>query len=278
MKPRHDEIYVVDMEGAQQENFELHQTLNGCVSCFNYSKNIQRTYARIRGAVAHVPSERTLVTTPWEETKRTSSAKVIGKETQPKETPCALRKQAPRTNGNLLQIRKPRTSIEKETSQRERKDLAESPVPLLQHGKGHKRNILRARGAKEQQLSKDQEEQAQTSLQECLKYIQSLTQPEKRNHKHRGNNKGQSRAQQQYCKAKDHFQGPSQKMSKLQTPKRVHLHCGKMGSGSDLSRQSPFRTPHTKRLRNAAPHRDRATQVESTNAHKQKERHLGVAG
>ena len=33
LKPHLDAIYVVDMEGAEQDNFEFHQPLNGCVIC-----------------------------------------------------------------------------------------------------------------------------------------------------------------------------------------------------------------------------------------------------
>ena len=35
VKPHHDVVCAVDMEGAQKENFEFHKTLAGCVICFN---------------------------------------------------------------------------------------------------------------------------------------------------------------------------------------------------------------------------------------------------
>ena len=35
LNPHHHAIYVVDMDCAQQENFEFYQTLNGCVIWFN---------------------------------------------------------------------------------------------------------------------------------------------------------------------------------------------------------------------------------------------------
>ena len=65
-------MYVVDMEGAQKENFNFCQILNGCVICFNtiskayiqkviHIRDKTETYGRIRGAVAHIPSTRTLV-------------------------------------------------------------------------------------------------------------------------------------------------------------------------------------------------------------------------
>ena len=67
-------LHVVDVKGAQQENFEFNQTLYGCVSCFKSPKEFinkvvrirdkAETYATIRGAVAHIPSKRSLLSAP----------------------------------------------------------------------------------------------------------------------------------------------------------------------------------------------------------------------
>ena len=68
----------------------------------------------------------------------------------------------------------------------------------------------------------------------------------------RGNIYGQSRAQQQHGKAKDHCPHTVTKRCEiLETPRAKELqhHCGKAGYGPD-------RSPNTKSLRNLGPHRD----------------------
>ena len=49
-----------------------------CIKKVIHISGRAETYVRIRGSVAHLPSKRTLVTTPWKKTKCTSIAKVIG--------------------------------------------------------------------------------------------------------------------------------------------------------------------------------------------------------
>ena len=93
-----------DLEGAQQEDFKFYHTLHGCVIFFNtiskkYITKVTHiwekteTYARIRGAVAHIPSKRALMSAPW--TKSTSIAQAVGKDALPSETPRAIQQPGP---------------------------------------------------------------------------------------------------------------------------------------------------------------------------------------
>ena len=66
---------------------------------------------------------------------------------------------------------------------RGRKGLIESPVPALQHGSCQRHNMLCSRGAKRLNSTKEQEEQAQTSLHQGFAYVQALTQLEIRRRK-----------------------------------------------------------------------------------------------
>ena len=76
LKLHHDAIHVVDMESAQQDNFKIYQTLNGCVICFNtISKECIKQVIHIRRKSrdqrqdsrrgdTHTPSKRASVTVP----------------------------------------------------------------------------------------------------------------------------------------------------------------------------------------------------------------------
>ena len=64
-------------------------------------RNKAETYARIRGAFAHAPSKRSLMSAPWKRTQSTTIAKVLGKGTLLLETLCAVQKQIPRTRWQL---------------------------------------------------------------------------------------------------------------------------------------------------------------------------------
>ena len=99
------------MEGAQKKNLKFDRTLNGCVICFDtipleYIKKAVRirdrakAKDRIHGSVAHIPSKRTQVTTSWSQTRSTSYAKVIDKDTLSEEALCAT--QVLHTSGNSL--------------------------------------------------------------------------------------------------------------------------------------------------------------------------------
>ena len=100
VKCHHDAIYVVDMEGARKKNLKFyHRSMAAFSVCFYKTSNeyIQKvnqirdsafTEPNNRGSVAHIPSNRTPVTTWWSQTMRTSCAKVNDKDTLLEETPC----------------------------------------------------------------------------------------------------------------------------------------------------------------------------------------------
>ena len=90
MTLHHNAIYVVDMSGAQQKgNFKFYQTVNGC-SVFDtfpeeYIKKVvhirdkAENFARIRGAVAHIPDGQDASNRAMEKMREsTSYAKVVG--------------------------------------------------------------------------------------------------------------------------------------------------------------------------------------------------------
>ena len=90
MTLHHNAVYVVDMSGAQQKgNFKFYQTVNGC-SVFDtfpeeYIKKVvhirdkAENFARIRGAVAHIPDEQDASNRAMEKMRESISyAKVVG--------------------------------------------------------------------------------------------------------------------------------------------------------------------------------------------------------
>ena len=147
VKPHHDAIYVVVRDGAQKENFEFYKTLNGCLNCFttiskkyiekvNHIRHKAETYAKIRGAVAHIPSMRSLMSVPWRRTS-SSTANVIGIDALLEEKLCARsKKQIPRTQGATFSEPGNLRLPEKRKLWRWRTDLKENLVRILQHGPG----------------------------------------------------------------------------------------------------------------------------------------------
>ena len=197
--PRHDAICVVDMDGAQQENFEFYHTLNGCVVCCDtipkeYIKNLIRIrdLRQVWRRSGTHTVKRTLVTVPWKKTKSTWIAKVIGKDGASQETRCVIEEQVPRTKWQLT----PTLDLQKKRNFDEKKD---SSIVQCQQCDMNKiiGTVFGSCGAKIPNLSEEQEEQAQTLLQEGFAYIQDHTQLEMRPRKLRGNIHGQNMAQQQ---------------------------------------------------------------------------------
>ena len=106
-------------------------------------------------------------------------------------------------------------------------------------------------GAEQPNLLKENEEQAQTSLQAGFAHIQSLTQLEIRPRKLKGNTYGQRRAQPHWQR-QDHCRKGVTKgvnIGNTEEKKEVQFLCRKIGYGHNLSRKSLIRTPSTKMLR-----------------------------
>ena len=90
-KPHHDAIFVVDMQGAQDEDLEFHQTSPTAASSASTRSarstsekviHIQGHGRETRGFAARL-QKISLMAAPWSKTKSTSIAQDIGKDTSP---------------------------------------------------------------------------------------------------------------------------------------------------------------------------------------------------
>ena len=165
----------------------------------------RRDIRQIRGAVAHIPLKISLTTTLWEKTKSTSMAKVLGKIPCWRQLFARANNTLHKQSGDSPQTKRPWTSQQKwnfeqnETLKKKVHGQCCNMTPVASTTFG-------ACGVKQPNLSQEQEEQAQTSLQEGFAYIQALLQLEIRPRRLRCNICWQSKALQQYGKAKDHDQ------------------------------------------------------------------------
>ena len=154
-------------------------------------RDLAETYGRFCGAVTHIPSKRMLVTVPWKKTKSTWIAKDIAKDSALHETRCVIEEQVTRTKWHLA----PTLGHPKE------RELGKMTSSIVQCQQCNMDKVVgtffRACGAKLPNLSTEQEQHAQTSLQEGFACIRDHTQLEMRPRKLRGNISGQKRAQQQ---------------------------------------------------------------------------------
>ena len=171
------------MQGAQKENFEFFHTLQGCVICFNtiskeYIKKVihnmdkAETYARIRGGL-HVPSNRSLMSFGGKRQTEPLLPRIS------EHRPCS-RKPFARSKKHIPQQKRQLTPDQEALDlqrtgklSRRRKDINKIQC-LFCSTELVTSTTFCVCDAKDTNLSKGQEEQAQTSLQEGFDHIQAL--------------------------------------------------------------------------------------------------------
>ena len=129
-------------------------------------------------------------------------------------------------------------------------------------------------------LSKEQEEQAQNSLQAGFAYIQALTKLERRPGSLRGNTADRAEHRSSTARPRTMSKRPLQKVSKLEIPKR-ETSTAQLRKDGTLT-QSVAKVCHEGRTRTdcggCGRVATRQTPIQHTNAKKQEEKLFGVAG
>ena len=191
------------MEGAEREEFKFNQTLSGSVICFNtipweYIKKVMHIRdkadtPRFAAQWRTYRQKERWWRLPWSKTRSTSCANVIRKRYVRGNS---LRDWTTSSTHTWWHLTSKRETLAYQRKENFKEDEHTSwRVQSCQHCKMENVVGTTVCGPNQLNLSQEQEEQAQTLLQEGFAYNQALTQHEIRPRNLTGNIHGQSRAQ-----------------------------------------------------------------------------------